>query len=346
MRYLNATEVRRLIADDDYLNLVEHAYGLFGVERNVASRPAASIVTAAHEPPSVFPIKGAVTTTEGAIGLLFGAQFGEYYFAVNDSRTGKLQGLIEQSSSTRTRTAATAVVVASWFADPGAKVAAVIGGGGIGAEVARLLPLRFPHLETLRVASRTLDGARAFAARVQPGVPCPVTPCATAAEAIDGADIVVTITVATAPMVFPGMLKKGAFLCSLGGVHEVDFGVLGDVDRLIVDDLGYALLRGDFAHWVERGEISRSDLERRIAGDVGDVAAGRVAKRQDNETVMAVVQGLTLCDLVVARTALQRAAAAGVGAAIPVQQQMERPDEEKLRTALSHISAHLQKRAQ
>ena len=310
MRYLDAAQHARLVPDADYFELVDRAWCIYGKEREVLSVPSIAAISPPQAPRMA--IKGAMASALGVHGIFFGAQSQEYTFAVCEFATGRPIGLMEQSAAYRKRTAAQGVVAARYFAPRGARVAAVIGSGGIASHVVRMLPLEF-QLDELRLASRTATGARAFVERLQPEVGAPMRACDSIAEAVRDADFVITISSAAEPFLGAGMLRRGAFLCSLGGGHEIDASILAEVDRLFVDDLSYALWRGDFKGWVDRGDISRAALEQRIEGDIGLVALGELPRRQADETIMAVIQGTAICDLVVAHAALERAALAGVG---------------------------------
>ncbi len=306
MRYLDADDLSRVVPDGEYCKLVEQAFQEYGRKRKVMSRPSIAAMAAPGDPGSIMQMKGAVSASLGVHGVFFGVRSREHYMAVCDIRSGLLLGVVEQSRSYRKRTAASAVVAASFLARADARQAAVIGSGAIAAELVRQLPTRF-KLEAVRIASRTLQGAQGFVQRLQPDVGCSLQAVESVAAAVEDSDIVVTITNANEPFIRAGMIKRGSFLCSLGGAHEVDFSVLEDVDRLIVDDLDYALSRGDFKGWLDGGRITRAALEQRIDGDMGQVALGQVAPRRGGETIMAVIQGMAISDLFISAAALDRA---------------------------------------
>ena len=132
--------------------------------------------------------------------------------------------------------------------------------------------------------------------------------------AVRQADIVVTITKATEPFVEPGWLAPGAVLLSMGGCPEVAFEVLDETDRLIVDDLDYALAQGDLHAWVEAGRIDAASIKARIDADIGQVAVGDQPGRTDaDQRILAVIQGMAICDLAMAKMVLDRANLEDVG---------------------------------
>lgn len=321
MRYINTDEARRLLSVEDSFRLAEEALRIYGRERAVASRPAASILIAPGVRPTIIPIKGAQSEALGAAGVFFGAQFGDYYFALMDVPGGRLIGIIEQAWLTVRRTATVGVLAAQWLARPGARVAAVIGAGRIGAEVVRLLPRRL-QLDEIRIATGRPASARAAVERLAPEVGCPLRAVDTADAALAGADIVITITLATEPVVGPGRLAPGATLIALGGVPEIDFGVLAEIDRLVVDEIDYALLRGSLAAWVERRDIDAASLRARIDADLGEIAlCAKSGRTSPDERVFAAVQGMAIADLAVARYLVDRAEADNLGQTLEIRTQ-------------------------
>jgi ornithine cyclodeaminase len=297
-----------------------------------------------NDAPTMFWLKGASLKALGVAGVSFGAQFGDYYFMVNDCKTGTLRGIVEQSWLFKRRTGASAVVTAMKLARSKSTVAALVGAGQIGEEVVRCLPHAF-RLSDFRVASRTFEGASAFVERLKPEVDAPLRAVASAEEAIRGADIVITITLASEPFVRAGWLKEGALLVSMGGVHEVDHDVLAEIDRVVVDDPGHALLRGDFASWVDRGEITLDAMRQRIDADIGEIVFGsKPGRSSESERILAVIQGMAVCDLATAAFLLDKAAAAGAGQSLAVEPQMALPELTKMKPRAESITSGLRRR--
>lgn len=342
--YVSMAQEKAILTIPDSLRIVEEAFAHYGRERVVSSVPTASYMVVKNEAPTLFWIKSASLKPLKAAGVFFGAQFGDYYFLVTDSLTGLMRGIVDQAWLTKRRTATAGVVAARKLATKSAKVAALVGAGQIGEEVARVLPHAFA-LDELRVASRTLEGAQAFVDRLQPEVGAPMRAVASPEEAIRGADVVITITLASEAFVKPGWLKPGAVLVSMGGVPEVEFGVLSEIDRVFVDDPDYALLKGDFATWIDRGEISLADMTARIDADLGELMCGSKPGRQsEDQRILAVVQGMAVCDLATAVFLLEKAESLGIGQAIDVVPQMEVPPLSKMQQRAETIASGLGRR--
>jgi len=315
VRILTEGEVRTLMEDrlDTAFDACEAAYRYYGEQRHVLSRPSSAFLTLPRQPPATCRLKGAHLQSLGVAGARL-ATPGHYFCWLVDFEGGQPIALVAEEWLHRRRTAATAGLVARWLAPPGARVAALVGAGKMGREYVRTLSHALP-LEVLRVASRSGDSARRLVDEF--GGRCGATRLVAAdtiETAVRGADVVATITRAGAPFLQPGWLAPGALLLSMGGVPEVAFGVLAEVSRLIIDDLDYALAQGDLHAWVTSGAITREALVQRIDADIGEVAVGSKAGRTGpGERILAVIQGMAVCDLAMARTALDLAVAGGVG---------------------------------
>ncbi|MEX2644190.1 MAG: hypothetical protein WD270_12095 [Acetobacterales bacterium] len=316
MRVITTEEARRLATVEDSFATVEEAYRDYGRERRVLANPSAAVMIVPHEPPSLFIAKGAWSAAKGWAGARFGMQFGNYYNIVCESREGRILGLVEETWLTQRRVGVTAGVAAKHLAAPGVKTVALIGAGQLNSETYLTMPHVFPEAR-FRIASRSFDGAKRFADEFGRDGPAPLEPVESAEAAVDGADVVVTITLADTPPIRPGMLKKGATMLSMGGVEEVSFDCLPEFDRLIVDDIDYAMLRGDLATWVNAGRISRKDVEARIDADIGEVVIGaKPGRTSPDETILGIIQGMAVCDVAMAKMCIDKGADAGVGTVV------------------------------
>lgn len=315
LRILSEAEVRHLVQNELQagFDACEAAYRYYGEMRDVLSHPSSAFMTLPRVRPAKCRIKGAHLASKGVAGVRL-ATPGHYYCWLTDFETGVPVGLVAEDWLHRRRTATTGALVARWLARPGARTAALIGAGRIAREFVRTLTHAL-KLEELRIATRSQENAQALAEAY--GGVCTGTRLTAAASieaAVREADVVVTITGARAPFLQPGWLAPGAALLSMGGVPEVAFAVLEEADRLLVDDPDYALAQGDFHAWVSSGAITRDDLLARIDADVGEVALANKPGRCDpGERILAVIQGMAVCDVAMAKMVLDRAAAAGIG---------------------------------
>lgn len=321
MRVLADADVRALMTPADALAAVEEACLQYGLGRSAVSQPSSLALQGPTPAGANRLVKAARSADLGVSGVRFmggprhGAASGarHFYCYVEDYETGAPLGLVDEKWLYCLRTAMSAVVAAKYLARTDSRVAGLIGAGRIANELFPSLAEAFA-LDDVRVMAKPRENAEAFVERHGPAG-LPIRAVATAEEAVRGADIVITLTNATEPFVEPGWLAAGAFLCSMGSYPEIYSGVLAEVDRLFVDDVDYAVTRGDIGAWIAAGEVTRNEIESRLDGHIGEVVAGLKPGRQTpSEKILGVMQGLAVCDLALAKLAIDKANEHGRGA--------------------------------
>jgi alanine dehydrogenase len=216
---------------------------------------------------------------------------------VFDPGTGRPVLLLDAARLTAIRTAAVSAVATRALARPDAAVLAILG-TGVQARSHIDALLRVRPVREIRVWGRTPDRAARLAAEVQPlaaGVAVHV--CATAAEAVHRADIVCTVTAATAPVLAGAWLAPGAHINAVGasapGARELDSAAVAAA-RIFVDSRAAAA--------VEAGDLLIPFAEGRIGGpeswtQLGAVLTGRAAGRaNDDDTTLFKSVGLAVED--------------------------------------------------
>ncbi len=138
--------------------------------------------------------------------------------------------------------------------------------------------------------------------------------CTTVAEAVDGADIVCTVTAASDPILFGKDLSPGTHVNLVGSSfpdkREADDEVVTS-SRFYVDYLPSTLDQaGEFLHAREAGLVT----EEHIVGEIGGVATGEVMGRQnDDEITLYKSLGVAAQDIVTARRVYDLTCEAGLG---------------------------------
>lgn len=165
---------------------------------------------------------------------------------VIDATTGEPAAILNDGGwLTEMRTAAAGAVAADLLAPAGALSVAILGTG---------LQARY-QLEALRsrrdigevtVWGRTAAKVRDYADEMQ------ATPCDTVFEATATADLIVTTTPATAPILLGEHFRPGVHVTALGadmvGKHELDASVLDRATIIAADDLGTCRRVGELQH--------------------------------------------------------------------------------------------------
>lgn len=232
-----------------------------------------------------------------------------------DATTGAPLALLEGGYLTALRTGAAAAVAARYLAPVDARVAALFGAGVQGrTQVLALAAVR--PIEEVRVFDPVPGRAQALANDLAPRLPgvrwiFPAEP----AEAVRGAQVVITTTTSATP-VFPGdALAPGTHVSAIGSftpaMQEIDETTLVRADKLVVDSREAVLAEaGDIIIPLERGCITPEH----IFAEIGEIVLGRKAGRErpDEITVYKAV-GLAVLDVAAAAAAYRGARERGLG---------------------------------
>jgi ornithine cyclodeaminase/alanine dehydrogenase-like protein (mu-crystallin family) len=224
--------------------------------------------------------------------------------------TGLLSGVIDATSLTAVRTAALALAAIRPCIPRRLAKATIVGFGPIGQTIARCLPGRINVAEVV-IASKSA-AAEAFVSEKK-GQDLPrFTVEGRLDQAVQQADLILTATGLSGdtPLVQSGWLQRGATVCSLGSYQEIDERIIAQADRIYVDNWEAACQRGNLAHMVRSGALTRE----RIDGEVADVVAGKIAGRTSgDQTVVVVLVGIGALDIALGAELLKQARARGVG---------------------------------
>jgi ornithine cyclodeaminase/alanine dehydrogenase-like protein (mu-crystallin family) len=203
---------------------------------------------------------------------------------VYSPETGELAAVLDGGAVTAIRTAAVSAVATRTLARADAGDLAILGSG----EQART------HLEAIaavrvlrrvRVWSRSPENARAFGtwAASDHGLDVEVT--ATPREALQGADIVCTVTASRSPLIQPGDLIPGAHVNAVGasirGMKELASAAVARCS-IFVDSLQSALSESsDICDPISEGLMEEKDIK----GEIGDVLIGKAAGRSGSHEI-------------------------------------------------------------
>lgn len=228
-----------------------------------------------------------------------------------DAQDGRPLAVMDSTALTGLRTAATAVLAASFGANPKSKGAAIIGCGAQAKYQLDAFRTAFP-LERVRVFDLDTARAEAFAA-INSTPTCPVAPAPSVRAAVEGVDICVTCTTAKSPVLSDDMDFKGCFVAAVGADNpekqEIDPALLRRA-RVLVDDLDACAAGGDLAHALRAGTVSREQVH----ADLAELAASRKRGRMSpEELVIFDTCGSGVQDVAAAWAAYREASRAGLG---------------------------------
>jgi ornithine cyclodeaminase/alanine dehydrogenase-like protein (mu-crystallin family) len=220
--------------------------------------------------------------------------------------TGRLLAVMDSIKITEVRTALVGALAAQVLARANVETVAVIGAGIQGRAQLRALRL-VRTFGSARVYDSSPDRAKALAEELRDELDVEFRVASSVKSAVAGADIVITATWATSPIVHSEMIAPGTHITAIGadepGKAELDAELISR-SRFVCDDPDLA---------VEMGALAGAGLGREaIHASLGQILTGALPGRtNDDEITIFGSVGLPCQDLPAAWMAYQRAKAHG-----------------------------------
>jgi len=221
--------------------------------------------------------------------------------------------IVDGSYHTVMRTGSAGAVSAKWMGRKNSKTLAIVGAGHM-AEGALATCNEVFDWEDVRVWSRTQSTLDHFARTQQPKYDRFEIKTSTDAETVvAGADVVVTLTPARAPIIREDWIAPGTHIAAVGadkaGDQELE-GTLLAKARVFVDDIRQCRTDGEINVPLSQGLITEDD----IAGEIGEIIIGdKQGRTSDEEITIFDSTGIALQDSATVPLEYQRAMEAGVG---------------------------------
>lgn len=242
---------------------------------------------------------------------------------VFDAKTGAPKGVVDGTYITGVRTGACGAIGAKLLAREDSKKLFVLGAGNQAAYQIAASLILFPGIEEVRVADMlSLENAKNFVRRLPDRLREEFDIDASRvvfeatndlANAIPMSDIVITVTPSYEPVIKKEWVKPGTHFSCIGsdmsGKEEIDPEIFRGA-RVFVDDIPQCLNVGEIEIPVKKGVIKEAD----IAGEIGDILAGKAEGRQnDDQITIFDATGVALLDLATALLALKEAEKKNIG---------------------------------
>ena len=322
LRYLGGPEVERLaLTDDEILASIENVLRAQGLGETVIE-PRVHLIPDKSVHGHFNVLRGYVKPL-GVAGVKIVGDYVDNYklglpsemalLNLFDPTTGMPRAVVDASAITDMRTGAVTAVGAKYLARKGSRVLGHIGARGTAYWNVRLLDHLFDFAE-IRVHSRRPESREAFGARLSRDLGKPVKITADWRSCLDGADIVVEASRLTepTPLLKTDWIKPGAFVVPYGTMSAVELSLTDIMDKIVVDDWGQCKqgIFGSLRAHVESGKLS----ERNLHAELGQIVAGsRPGRESDGETILLWHRGLSITDIALGQTMLDKAARLGIG---------------------------------
>jgi ornithine cyclodeaminase/alanine dehydrogenase-like protein (mu-crystallin family) len=319
---LSAADVRALLPMNECIQVMEGA--LRGVTDGSSVLPLRTVMKLDGTPNAFAAMpaivgKGAGASLGAKIITVFPGNDATPYDAhigvvlLFDAEHGKLLAIADASSITAIRTAAVSGLATRLLARENAAELALLGAGVLASTHLDAVQC-VRGIKRVRVWSRSGDRARAFAAQASKSAGAEIVVANSAREAVEGADVVCTITSARTPVLEGAWLAPGAHVNAVGAslptARELDTAAVAR-SRFFADRRESTLNEaGDFL--IPRSEGAITDAH--ILGELGDLLAGTIRGRTGaSDVTLFKSLGLAVEDVAALRHVHTKAVAAGVG---------------------------------
>jgi ornithine cyclodeaminase/alanine dehydrogenase-like protein (mu-crystallin family) len=314
-RVLGMREVRELLSLEDTIELQRRAFA--SQAHGKATMAPNSWLRLPGERRAWLKLLAGHDENSGALGVKVLARFPERGPGANlasllllfDDEDGSPLAIMDAVYVTAVRTAAGAALGTQALARPGARTVGMLGTGTLAWYSVLAHRIVCPQLDELTVYSRSEERREAFARRVEAETEISARPVATVAEAVAGAEVIVTATNAPTPVLLSEHLRPGQHIGAIGIRSEISPDAIARC-RVIGDGHDEALHDGKFSTAVAAGVVDESQLGPDLGAVLEGLAPGRTA---DEEITLFDSSGVAIQDVVCARHAWERAAATDTG---------------------------------
>jgi ornithine cyclodeaminase/alanine dehydrogenase-like protein (mu-crystallin family) len=293
--FLDENTIRPLLLLEELIPAMERALIDFSAGR--VMQPVRSIVTIAEH-------HGFMGLMPAVYGDVMGTKLVNFYPEVGArglpthqavivlfrTETGEPLAVMDGRLITELRTAAVSAAATKLLSPAAASSLAILGSGVQARAHFRALSL-VRQFEDVRVWSRNSDNAKALAAEI--GARAFSKP----EEAVRGADVVVTVTSASEPVLRGAWLKPGALVNAVGAVGPIRREVDGDTMR------GAVVVDSREAAAKESGDILLAGAS--IYAELGEILAGTRPK-PESDTIVFKSLGIAVEDLAAAKLVLEK----------------------------------------
>jgi ornithine cyclodeaminase len=300
-------EIRKALEAIDPLPLIEAGFAAYS-RGEVVVPPVGELVF--DDPPGDVHIKYGYIKGDDVYVIKIASGFvdnprrglpsGDGLMLVFSQKTGVLEAvLLDEGYLTNLRTAVAGAIVAKYLAPRSVRAVGIVGAGVQGRM----------QLEWLRRV-RTFDTAvvwgvdeaelAAFRRDMErPGLKVRTT--LRAEEVAAAADLIVTCTPSTKPLLEAAWIRPGTHITAVGSdtaaKQELDPAILAGAGRIVVDSLSQSELRGEVYRAVSAGAIGRDRLV-----ELGRVIEDPALRRSsDEETTVADLTGVAVQDIQISK---------------------------------------------
>lgn len=313
MLFLSDADIEKIISMSETIDVVEKAFKEFE-EGNVVLPPRSTIMIPNHNGsislmPSYIPSIGALATKIISIypnNREKGLPTTIAWIIVNDEKTGLIKAFMDATYLTAMRTGAITGVAAKYLAPDDAKIAAIFGAGAQGrTQIWAACTVR--NIEKVYVYDLIPELSKKFVKDMTRKLGIQMLATKSGKEAAKNADIILTATTSSKPVLKKEWLKEKVHISAIGAFYpdcrELDSDIIAS-SKLCVDEVDSIMMEaGDILIPIRKGLINKDHIYAELKELVSKKKIGRTP--EDGITVFKSV-GIAIQDSSVANLVLNK----------------------------------------
>lgn len=322
---LSGTEMRKLLTMRDVIEAVEEAFRAFG-RGTCKIAPVISTMIDKYE--------GEHEIKSGYIeGYCIGTKIVTFYkhnlsrygipalsgvVVLNDLNNGTPLAILDGTYITATRTGAAGAVAAKYLARKDSQKVAIIGTGAQGRSQLAALTEVF-GISEVKAYDTISESAARYVREMSERYKIKIIQTQSAEEAVTGADIIVTVTPSTKPIVMDQWCQGGVHINAIGadapGKQELDPAILTHA-KVVVDNLAQCFERGEIQTAIRTGKLKKED----VYAELSDIVLGRKPGRVNAEEITVFdATGMSVQDITTAYAVFHLAKKKGIGTTVSLK---------------------------
>lgn len=313
VRLLSKSDLTKLMTQRDYFDAVEQAFAMALDPQKFRTPPPMHLAGTG----GAFHVKGSTLfgdqpitavklngnfpgNVEAGLPTIQGA------ILVADATNGALLAIMDSAEVTLRRTAAASAVAAHYLAREQCGSATVIGCGAQAlAQCQAISDIR--SVGRWRVWDQSPGRAKSFANIAREKLDAPVNIAPDLAEALNGADIIITCTTSKRAFVTETQVAPGAFIAAVGADNPEKSEIAPSLmarATVVTDATEQCAHMGDLHHAIAAGEMSVSD----VYASLGEIVAGHInGRRSEDEIIIFDSTGVAFQDVASAARIIDKA---------------------------------------